>query len=270
MSAAGIAGGGGRTPSFDLVALGRVGVDLYPQQTGVPLADVRTFAKSLGGTATNVAVAATRHGLRTAVVTGVGDDPFGPYVRQTLRAFGVDDRQVVTVPGTQTPVVFCEMHPPDDFPLVFYRRPVAPDQCIAPDALDLDVVRAAAIVWITGGGLAVDPSRTTTLLAAAQRAPEADVVFDLDWRPSFWDDPSQAPPGTPGDWNWPPWPSATATRPRSPSVPGTPTGPPTCCWSGAYGSPSSNRGRRACWPVPPVRRSGSPLGGQGRQRTGRR
>ncbi|TDU74270.1 5-dehydro-2-deoxygluconokinase [Streptomyces sp. KS 21] len=193
MSTTGTAAGGGRIPSYDLVALGRVGVDLYPQQTGVPLADVQTFAKSLGGTATNVAVAATRHGLRTAVVTGVGEDPFGPYVRRTLRAFGVDDRQVVTVPGTQTPVVFCEMHPPDDFPLVFYRRPVAPDQCIAPDALDLDVIRAAAIVWITGGGLAVDPSRSTTLLAAARRAPGADVVFDLDWRPSFWDDPSEAP-----------------------------------------------------------------------------
>ncbi|MEY9966687.1 5-dehydro-2-deoxygluconokinase [Streptacidiphilus sp. MAP12-16] len=182
------------TPApYDLVTLGRVGVDLYPQQTGVPLADVRTFAKSLGGTATNVAVAAARHGLRTTVVTGVGEDPFGPYVRQALRGFGVEDRHVVTVPGRQTPVVFCEIHPPDDFPILFYRHPVAPDQCLTPQDLDLDAIGRAAIVWITGGGLAVEPSASTTLLAADHAAAHADVVLDLDWRPSFWADPAQAP-----------------------------------------------------------------------------
>ena len=79
---------------FDLITMGRVGVDLYPQQIGVHLPDVRTFAKSLGGTATNVAVAAARLGHRTAVVTKVGDDPFGAYVRQALAAFGVDTRYV--------------------------------------------------------------------------------------------------------------------------------------------------------------------------------
>ncbi|MFF4758271.1 PfkB family carbohydrate kinase [Streptomyces sp. NPDC001292] len=85
--------------TYDLITLGRVGVDLYPQQTGVGLAEVRTFAKYLGGSATNVAVAAARHGLRSAVVTGVGDDPLGGFVRDALRGFGVDDRHVVTVPG---------------------------------------------------------------------------------------------------------------------------------------------------------------------------
>ena len=84
--------------TFDLITMGRVGVDLYPEQTGVRLADVRTFAKSLGGTATNVAVAASRLGANAAVITKVGDDPFGPYVRQALEGFGVDTRFVGTHP----------------------------------------------------------------------------------------------------------------------------------------------------------------------------
>ena len=105
--------------------MGRVGVDLYPEQIGVPLADVQTFRKMLGGTATNVAVAAARHGRRSAVITKVGDDPFGPYVRQALAAFGVDASAVGTHPTLRTPIVFCEIFPPDDFPLTFYRRPTA-------------------------------------------------------------------------------------------------------------------------------------------------
>ncbi|WP_371493678.1 5-dehydro-2-deoxygluconokinase [Kitasatospora sp. NBC_00374] len=176
----------------DLITLGRVGVDLYPQQTGVPLAEVETFARSLGGTATNVAVAAARHGLRTAVATGVGDDRFAPYVRTALRRFGVDDSQVVTVTGRQTPVVFCEIHPPDDFPILFYRAPIAPDQCLTCEDLDLAAFARARMIWITGGGLAVEPSRTTTLEVAALRAPGADTVLDLDWRPSFWSRPEDA------------------------------------------------------------------------------
>lgn len=177
---------------LDLVTLGRVGVDLYPQQTGVPLAEVRTFAKSLGGTATNVAVAAARHGLRTAVVTGVGDDRWAPYVRSALRAFGVADDGVVTVAGLQTPVVFCEIHPPDDFPIVFYRAPVAPDQCLTAEVLDRVAPERARMVWITGSGLAVEPTRSTTLLAAERAGSAAEVVLDLDWRPSFWADPGEA------------------------------------------------------------------------------
>ncbi|MFI9273304.1 5-dehydro-2-deoxygluconokinase [Kitasatospora sp. NPDC052896] len=176
----------------DLIALGRVGVDLYPKRSGVPLAEVSEFARSLGGTATNVAVAAARHGLRTAVVTGVGDDPFASYVRSALRGFGVDDSQVVTVPGRLTPVVFCEIHPPDDFPILFYRAPVAPDQCLTGQDLDLAAFARARMIWITGGGLAVEPSRATTLLAAGQRGPDADTVLDLDWRPSFWQRPEEA------------------------------------------------------------------------------
>src|SRR5213082_1364803 len=103
-------------PSPEVITMGRVGVDLYPEQIGVTLAEVRTFAKSLGGTATNVAVAAARLGVRAAVITKVGDDPFGTYVRRALEGFGVDARHVSTHPRLRTPVVFCEIFPPDEFP----------------------------------------------------------------------------------------------------------------------------------------------------------
>jgi 5-dehydro-2-deoxygluconokinase len=176
----------------DVITLGRVGVDLYPEQSGVGLADVRSFAKSLGGTAGNVAVAGARLELRTAVLTGVGDDPFGGYVRSALREFAVDDALVATVPGTQTPVTFCELFPPDDFPLYFYRRPVAPDQCLAPEHLDLAAVRAARALWITGSALAVEPTRSAVFAALEERA-GAEVWFDLDWRPGFWADTDEAP-----------------------------------------------------------------------------
>ncbi len=119
-------------PAFDVLTMGRVSVDLYPEQSGATLAEVRTFAKSLGGSPTNVAVAAARLGRSAAVITRVGDDGFGPYVRSALRGFGVDDRFVGTDPELRTPVVFCELHPPDRFPLLFYRQPTAPDIRPAP------------------------------------------------------------------------------------------------------------------------------------------
>jgi 5-dehydro-2-deoxygluconokinase len=175
----------------DLITMGRVGVDLYPEQIGVSLAEVDTFAKSLGGSATNVAVAAARLGLRTAVITKVGDDPFGPYVRGALRQFGVDDAFVGTHPSLRTPVVFCEIHPPDDFPLLFYREPTAPDMTLAAGELDFDAIRAARVFWTTGTGLSAEPSREATLAALAAR--EGGItVHDLDHRPMFWSDESEA------------------------------------------------------------------------------
>jgi 5-dehydro-2-deoxygluconokinase len=178
---------------FDLITMGRVGVDLYPEQIGVRLADVRTFAKSLGGSATNVAVAAARLGVRSAVITKVGDDPFGPYVREALEGFGVDPRWVGTHPTLRTPVVFCEIFPPDDFPLLFYREPTAPDMTLTVDELDLEAIRAARVFWTTGTGLSAEPSRSATLAALAARDGEdAITVHDLDHRPMFWSDESEA------------------------------------------------------------------------------
>ncbi|MET9901864.1 5-dehydro-2-deoxygluconokinase [Streptomyces sp. NPDC006446] len=174
--------------AYELITMGRIGVDLYPLQTGVPLARVTSFGKFLGGSATNVAVAAARLGRRTAVITRTGADPFGAYLREALRDFGVDDRWVTEVPGLPTPVTFCEIFPPDDFPLYFYRQPKAPDLEIDAHELDLDEVRAARVFWMTGTGLSAEPSRTATLAALAHRARSGTTVFDLDWRPMFWGD----------------------------------------------------------------------------------
>ncbi|TSB32032.1 5-dehydro-2-deoxygluconokinase [Streptomyces sp. NBC_01525] len=174
------------TEPFDLITMGRIGVDLYPLQTGVPLARVETFGKFLGGSATNVAVAAARLGRRTAVISRTGRDPFGDYLHQALREFGVDDRWVTAVDGLPTPVTFCEIFPPDHFPLYFYRRPTAPDLTLRADELDHDALRAARILWVTGTGLCEEPSRTATLAALAARGRRGPTVFDLDWRPLFW------------------------------------------------------------------------------------
>jgi 5-dehydro-2-deoxygluconokinase len=177
---------------YDLIALGRVGVDIYPEQVGVGLADVTSFGKFLGGSAANVAVAAARYGRRVALVTRTGADPFGDYVHRALREFGVDDRWVAAVAGLPTPVTFCEIFPPDHFPLYFYRLPIAPDLMIRAAELDLDALRAARVVWTTGTGLSAQPSREATLAALAARDRAGLTVHDLDHRPVFWSSTAEA------------------------------------------------------------------------------
>ena len=176
--------------AFDVITMGRVGVDLYPDQIGVPLAEVSRFNRYLGGTATNVAVAVARYGHRSAVITKVGVDGFGDYVRTALRRFGVDDRLVGTHPALRTPIVFCEVHPPDHFPLLFYREPTAPDMTITPDELDTEAIASARIFWTTGTGLSAQPSRSATL--AALEAATGTVIHDLDYRPMLWPSPEEA------------------------------------------------------------------------------
>jgi 5-dehydro-2-deoxygluconokinase len=178
--------------AFEVLTMGRVGVDLYPQQAGVHLEDVETFAKYLGGSATNVAVAAARYRRRTAVITRTGDDPFGRFVHQALKGYGIDDRFVSSVPGLPTPVTFCEIFPPDDFPLYFYRWPKAPDLEIYAEELDYDAIRAAGVFWVTGTGLCDEPSRTATLAALEARKKQGITVLDLDYRPMFWESREQA------------------------------------------------------------------------------
>jgi 5-dehydro-2-deoxygluconokinase len=175
--------------SFDLITMGRIGVDVYPLQTGVSLREVETFGKYLGGSATNVAVAAARYGRQSAVITRTGEDPFGEFLHDALRRFGVDDRWVSPVPGLPTPVTFCEIFPPDDFPLYFYREPKAPDLEIRADELDLEAIRAAGIFWVTVTGLSQEPSRSAMLAALQARASTshpAITILDLDYLPMFW------------------------------------------------------------------------------------
>ncbi len=177
---------------YDVLTMGRVGVDLYPLQTGMSLADVTTFGKFLGGSATNVAVAAARHGRRSAVITRTGDDPFGRFVHKALAELGVDDAFVRSVPGLPTPVTFCEIFPPDNFPLWFYRFPKAPDLEIKPGELDLTACGEAGVFWSTVTGLSQQPSQDAHFAAWQARASANPhgrrplTVLDLDYRPMFW------------------------------------------------------------------------------------
>src|SRR5262245_3640207 len=171
---------------FEVLTMGRIGVDLYPQQVGVGLDQVESFGKYLGGSASNVAVAAARYGRRTAVITRTGEDPFGIFLHTALRGYGVDDRYVTSVKNLPTPVTFCEIFPPDDFPLYFYRLPKAPDLEIHREELDTDAIRSAGVFWVTVTGLSEEPSRSATLAALEARDRRGVTVLDLDYRPMFW------------------------------------------------------------------------------------
>jgi 5-dehydro-2-deoxygluconokinase len=183
---------GSEPARLDVLTMGRVGVDIYPLQAGVALEDVTTFGKYLGGSATNVAVAAARLGRSAAVITRTGNDPFGRFVHHALKRYGVSDQFVTGVPGLPTPVTFCEIFPPDDFPIYFYRYPKAPDLEIRAEELDYEAIRAARVFWVTATGLSAEPSRSATLAALAARDPggageqRGVTVLDLDYRPMFW------------------------------------------------------------------------------------
>ena len=171
--------------------MGRVGVDLYPDQLETPLRAVRTFTRFVGGFAGNVATGLARLGVRTAIVSRVGDDGHGEYVRDFLEGEGVDTRFLAVDPYWRTPPTFCEVWPPDRFPILFYRRPTAPDWQLSPEDFDAEEVAAAPLLYATGTGLAQSPSRETTL--EALRAHRAKTIFDLDWRPDLWEDAGEFP-----------------------------------------------------------------------------
>jgi 5-dehydro-2-deoxygluconokinase len=176
----------GTDEPFDLITIGRVGVDLYPLQDGIGLEDVETFGKYLGGSPTNVAIAAARHGLRSAVITATGADPFGRYVHRELLRLGVDDRYVGTSVGLNTPVTLCEIFPPDNFPLYFYRDPIAPDLTLNAEELDFAAIGRAHIYWSTLTGLSREPSRSAHHAAWRARGRAPLTIIDLDYRPMFW------------------------------------------------------------------------------------
>lgn len=178
---------------LEVVTIGRVGVDLYPEQAGVRLREVERFVRLLGGSATNVAVGAARLGRRAAVVTKVGDDEFGAFAREAIAGFGVWPGWVGTDPELRTPLAFAELHPPDDFPLLFYREPMAPDLRIEAGDIDAAAIAAVPLLWVTGGGLSAEPSRATTIAAMGDRAGRGlTTILDLDYRPSMWADAEAA------------------------------------------------------------------------------
>ena len=176
---------------LDIITFGRSGVDIYPLEIEKGLEDINSFGKFLGGSPTNVAVAAARLGHTPAVITGVGDDPFGRYVVQEMERLGVSGRFVVKNEELNTPITLCEIFPPDDFPLYFYRQPSAPDLQVAPEHLDLQEIRDVPLFWFSGTGLSEEPSRSAhhAALEARDRTGSSGTghtVFDLDYRPMFW------------------------------------------------------------------------------------
>lgn len=173
-----------------VLVVGRCSVDVYPQEVGVRLEDAKTFSKFLGGSATNVAVACARYGARVTALTGVGDDPFGRFVVEELGRCGVDASRVVVNPSFNTPVTFCELFPPDNFPLYFYRQPTTPDLQLRPQDLPKDL-SPYRLIWITASGLSVEPSRAAHRHLARVKG-ASRVVFDLDYRERFWDDEATA------------------------------------------------------------------------------
>jgi 5-dehydro-2-deoxygluconokinase len=171
---------------LDLITVGRVSVDLYARETGVGFDGAQTFEKSVGGSPTNVAVAAARLGHRAAVATKVGDDPFGRYVRRKLESFGVDTRFIGTHPTLRTPLAFAAMDPPDDPPILFYRQPEAPDMTITPDEIDAQSVREVPIFWVSASVLSRDPIAATVSALFEERSRRRHTVLDLDYRADFW------------------------------------------------------------------------------------
>jgi 5-dehydro-2-deoxygluconokinase len=178
--------------ALDALIIGRSGVDIYPLQVGVGLEQVTSFGKFLGGTAANVAVATARLGRRTALISGVGDDPFGRFVSNELARLGVDNSFLVTDPAHRTPVTFCEIFPPDNFPLYFYRKPTAPDLQVGTTDIELEAVRDARLYWSTVTGLCEEPSRGAHFAAWEARQRRPLTVLDLDWRPMFWASQAEA------------------------------------------------------------------------------
>ena len=174
---------------IDVAVLGRVGIDLYPNQLRTPLRNVRTYTRFVGGFAGNVATGLARLGLTPAIVSRVGSDPHGEFVRDFLSGEGVDVRFLAIDDRLRTPPTFCEVWPPDHFPITFYRYPTAPDWQLAPDDFDAAEVSAAAFLLATGTGLAQSPSRETTLVALEEH--QGVTIFDLDWRPTLWEQPNE-------------------------------------------------------------------------------
>jgi 5-dehydro-2-deoxygluconokinase len=175
-------------PAYDLLTMGRSSIDLYANEVGAPFVDIRSFAAYVGGSPTNIAVGAQRLGLRTAVLTAVGDDPVGDFILHFLRQEKVETRFIPRKPGTRTSAVVLGIEPPDKFPLVYYRDNCADNQLSIDDVFNAPV-SGCRVFEFSGTGLSREPSRSATIFAAEQaRAAGATIVLDLDFRPNQWHD----------------------------------------------------------------------------------
>ncbi len=175
--------------SFDVLTMGRSSLDLYSNDVGAPFVEITSFAAFVGGCPTNISVGTRRLGLRSVLLTAVGDDQVGNFILHFLQREGVETQFIPRKPGRRSSAVVLGIEPPDRFPLTYYR-----DNC-ADIQLNIDDVLAAPIdgsrvLLISGTGLSKEPGRSATFFAAetAQQAGTA-VALDIDFRPDQWDDP---------------------------------------------------------------------------------
>lgn len=174
--------------SWEVLSVGRISVDLYAVEPNVGFDGQQSFQKSVGGSPTNVAVAAAQLGHRVALATKVGDDAFGDYVRSRLNSWGVDTDFVTSQSHAQTPLALAALTPPESPTVVFYRGPAAPDTTLVPSDVPADVVRDTPILWISQGSLAQGNTAETCLTWMGMRSREQHTILDLDYRPSLWAD----------------------------------------------------------------------------------
>ena len=170
----------------EVVAVGRISVDLYARELNTGFAEQQSFTKSIGGSPTNVAVAAARLGRRSALVTKVGDDGLGRYARNRLREFGVLTDFVGTEAGGQTPLALAALDPPETPQVAFYRGASAPDTRLEVDDLPEDVVRRCRLLWMSLGALAAGSTASASRAWLELRARTGHTVLDLDYRPALW------------------------------------------------------------------------------------
>jgi len=171
---------------LDVICVGRAAVDLYGEQIGSRLEDMQTFAKYLGGSPANTAVGCARLGLRPGMLTRVGDEHNGRFVRETLAAEGVDVRGVVTDPHRLTGLVFLGIRDKLTFPLIFYRENCA-DMALAQEDFDAHFIASARALLISGTHLSTQRTYDACRQAIRYaRAAGTRVALDIDYRPVLW------------------------------------------------------------------------------------
>jgi len=171
---------------YDILAMGRSSIDLYANEIGAPFPEIKSFSAYVGGCPTNISVGTRRLGLRSALLTAVGEDPVGDFILNFLEKEGVVTSFIPRKPGRRTSAVILGIEPPDKFPLVYYRDNCADIELTIEDVLIAPVTQSRVLL-ISGTGLSREPSRSATLYAAERaRANGTTVFLDLDFRPDQW------------------------------------------------------------------------------------